>query len=175
MSDLRQHFVDMENEMIARQKEEIETLHADLDQQLPEKPKASTELLNLRQIQFTLVKQKKYGEANATKAQAQELEDKENERWAKARADKIQAQETLLIQRHTKEREAHTRRTQSALAELELEKNKRIDQLVHSYTNAKKQTKTVQKIELAQMSRSSENHGSPVHDELAEDESDMPK
>ena len=57
------------------------------------------------------------------------------------------------MQKHKKEREAHNKRTQTAMTELEKEKSKKIDKLKQECNNVKKQTENAQKIELAQLSK----------------------
>ena len=59
MLDLKQHFLQIENEMIEKQKEEYDNSLAGLERSLPAKAKPSSALLNLKQIQQNLVKQKK--------------------------------------------------------------------------------------------------------------------
>ena len=60
MGDLNEHFTGIENEMIEKQKKEREDLINELDRTLPTKFKPSSTLLNQKQIQQNLVKQKKY-------------------------------------------------------------------------------------------------------------------
>ena len=161
MEELKQNFGKLENELIDRQKKELEQVHEHLDRTLPIKSKPSSKLLNMRQIQQNLVKQKKYNEANEVKDKAAELEEEEEQKWANMRADKIATQEKQLMQKHSKERDALNKKTQSALAELERDRKRRIDQVIHNYHNTKKQTATAHHIELAQMSKFEKASGSP--------------
>ncbi len=153
VADLKENFLGIENEMIERQKKELEELHNKLETALPVKAKPSSALLNLRMVQQNLVKQKKYAEANETKQKAQAIEADEDEKWTKIRAEKIAVQEAQLMQKHNKEREAHAKRVKTALAEMEIERNKRLDQLVHNYNNTKKQTVNIHNIEMAHISK----------------------
>lgn len=59
LEKLEQHFIDLENQLIEKQKEELTNLHEKLEQTIPVNSKPSTALLNLRSIQQNLVKQKK--------------------------------------------------------------------------------------------------------------------
>ena len=161
MGELQQNFANLENGLIDRQKNELEQLHEHLDRTLPIKSKPSSKLLNMRQIQQNLVKQKKYNEANEIKDKAAELEQEEEQKWADMRADKISTQEKQLMLKHSKERDALNKKTQSALAELERDRKRRVDQVIHNYHNTKKQTATAHNIELAQMSKFEKAGGSP--------------
>lgn len=55
----------------------------------PRTPRWSRELLNLRKIQDTLAKQKKYSEAQKTKQQADQMEIREHGAWKAKRDAKI--------------------------------------------------------------------------------------
>jgi hypothetical protein len=161
MSDLTQHFEQIENELVEKQKKEREDLIAELDRTLPTKIKPSSTLLNQKQIQQNLVKQKKYNEANDMKESIEKLEAEEEKKWTKQRSDKIGTQEAQLMQKHKKEREAHAKRAKTAMQELEKEMSKKVSQLTQTYNNTRKQTETAQKIEVAQLTKA-EKKGSPV-------------
>ena len=153
VEELKQHFASIENEMIERQKQELYELHDKLDKSLPSRSKPSSALLNLKAVQQNLVKQKKYAEANDAKLRAQTMEAEEEKKWAQVRDEKIAYQEALLMQKHNKEREAHAKRAETALDELDIERKKKTEQLIQNYNNTKKQTSNVHKIEMAQMSK----------------------
>lgn len=57
---LEEHFMDLENELIEKQKEEMTKFNESIEQRFPSTPKQSVALLNLKQVQLNLVKQKKY-------------------------------------------------------------------------------------------------------------------
>jgi hypothetical protein len=56
---LEEHFIELENEMIEKQKEEMVKFNESIEQKFPATPKQSVALLNLKQVQLNLVKQKK--------------------------------------------------------------------------------------------------------------------
>jgi len=179
--DLKQHFVLIENEMIEKQKKERENLLAELERTIPTNPKPSSMLLNQKQIQQNLVKQKKYtnslivsryNEANDMKEIIEQLEEEEEKKWTKQRSDKISTQEAQLMQKHKKEREAHAKREKTAMQELEKEKAKKIAQLTNTYNNTRKQTETAHKIELAQLPKG-DKKGSPPKISVSGGESGM--
>lgn len=59
LKKLKENLVDVENEMIEKQKAELTELKNSLDQNIPENPKLSVALLNIKNIQQNLKKQKK--------------------------------------------------------------------------------------------------------------------
>lgn len=160
LEKLEQHFVDMENQMIERQKQELSNYVDMLEKSLPNNFKQSVTLLNLKQVQQNLVKQKNFVEANETKAQILALEAEEADKWAKKRAEKISVQEAQLIQKHKKEREAHEKRVQSAFNELNIERNKEISRLTQNYQNLKNQMSNAQKIDIVKITK--QNKISPI-------------
>ena len=57
MKSFRESDIQLEEEMIEKHKEELIEFVETLDQSLPQQPKDSTELLNMRKIEYNLVKQ----------------------------------------------------------------------------------------------------------------------
>eukprot|EP01022_Parablepharisma_sp_SALTPOND_P012411 TRINITY_DN1592_c0_g1_i1.p4 TRINITY_DN1592_c0_g1~~TRINITY_DN1592_c0_g1_i1.p4 ORF type:complete len:214 (-),score=43.06 TRINITY_DN1592_c0_g1_i1:453-1094(-) len=150
MSEMKQHLATIENEMIERQKKELETLHNNLETSLPTNFKPSSTLLNLKKVQQNLIKQKKYAEASATKDKIEEMEEEEDRKWKQVRGEKIAFQEAQLVQKHNREREGHNKRTKTALAELEIERDKNIQQFMQNY-NIRKQIVNAQKSQVSKL------------------------
>ena len=94
------------------------------------------------------------------KEKIETMEKEEEKKWLKTRNEKKSIQEAQLMQKHKKERDAHNKRAQTAANELEKEKTKKMEKLMQSYNNVKKQTNITQKIEIAQMTKT-EKKGSP--------------
>jgi len=159
--ELKQHFVAIENEMIDRQKSELEKLRMTLENNLPMKSKPSSTLLNLRAVQQNLVKQKKYAEAEESKKKALEMEAEEDRKWQQIRGEKIAFQEAQLMQKHGKEREAHNKRAQTALAELDKERTKKVAQLTQNFNNLSKQNANAHNIEMAHISKMDKKSSPP--------------
>eukprot|EP00826_Nyctotherus_ovalis_P054353 TRINITY_DN7111_c0_g1_i3.p3 TRINITY_DN7111_c0_g1~~TRINITY_DN7111_c0_g1_i3.p3 ORF type:complete len:134 (-),score=49.62 TRINITY_DN7111_c0_g1_i3:143-544(-) len=111
----------------------MEALHNKLELSVPNSPKPSAELLRLKNTKEQLSKQKNYMEAMKVKEEEQKLAEEEDKQWKQERAKKIAVQEAQLMQRHTKEREAHNKRADLALLELEKEKDKRIQYIEKYY------------------------------------------
>lgn len=111
----------------------MEALHSKLESTVPNNPKPSAELLRLKTLKEQLSKQKNYMEAMKVKEEEQKLAEEEDKQWKQERAKKIAIQEAQLMLRHTKEREAHNKRADLALLELEKEKNKKIKHIEKYY------------------------------------------
>ena len=67
---------DAEDQLAKRQANELETIKKNLEENLPIIPKHSTELLNLKRIQDTLVRNKEYKEAHFIQQQMIDIEEK---------------------------------------------------------------------------------------------------
>eukprot|EP00435_Cladocopium_sp_Y103_P064710 s497_g26.t1 len=93
----------------ARKKFEMETE--------PRNPRFSKDLLNLRKIQDTLAKMKKYSEAGKTKQQADILEAKEREAWSTKREAKIRSLEEQFLHKQSLEMTGLTKRIVSGREE----------------------------------------------------------
>eukprot|EP00434_Breviolum_minutum_P043964 symbB.v1.2.039213.t1/scaffold6412.1/size18292/2 len=76
----------------------------------PRNPRFSKDLLNLRKIQDTLAKMKKYSEAGKTKQQADILEAKEREAWSSKRETKIRSLEEQFLHKQSLEMTGLTKR-----------------------------------------------------------------
>jgi len=139
IAELKMHLVTIEVELIQRQKKEMEALREKLESSLPTNPKPSSELLKLRLMKETLAKQKNYIEAMKAKEEEQKLAEEEDKQWKLDRTKKIIIQETQLMQRHAREREAHKKRKELALLELKKEKSKKIQYIEKNYKRNKVQ------------------------------------
>eukprot|EP00829_Urostomides_striatus_P010415 TRINITY_DN2441_c0_g1_i2.p1 TRINITY_DN2441_c0_g1~~TRINITY_DN2441_c0_g1_i2.p1 ORF type:complete len:318 (-),score=135.18 TRINITY_DN2441_c0_g1_i2:3-956(-) len=161
---LEEHFIELENELIEKQKEEMIKFNESIEQKFPATPKQSVALLNLKQVQLNLVKQKKFDLANETKEKVMAMEAEEAEKWAQQREAKITTQVDQLDQKHKKEKEAHEKRVQTAFEELDIERNKEINRITQNHINLQKQMSNAQKKELAKMNKSKViNQGKSSH------------
>ncbi len=147
MQDLDERLASLEQQLDEKHKAELECLHAQLEQSIPEKAKASPTLLNLRQIQQNLARMKKYADAHETQQRALELEAKEQEVWSEKRANKIAAQESALILKQKKEKEGLESRMQKTCEELKQQKAVVIKTLRLKYDNIKKQMGNTRKMQ----------------------------
>lgn len=99
-----------------------------LEAKLPLSFKQSAELLNLKQIQGQLARQKQYAEAHQVQIKAQQMEEEERERYMQQRHKKIVAAEATLIQRQANEMNALRKKIETGMNERlkqrEIEHNK---------------------------------------------------
>ena len=160
IGEIEDEFIELENEMVDHQKQELETLHSQLENTLPIEPKMSSELLKLRREYQGLAKQKNYAAAAEKKHRATELQQLENEKWEKTRAGRITSAESSLILKHKKERNTHNRRMQGAIDEAKKERDKKVKQLSQNYLNTDKQAANAHTIELAHLSKVEKKGGS---------------
>lgn len=89
VAEFEAHAANLQNTLASRHKAEyqqhIDKIRSETE---PRTPRWSKDLLNLRKIQETLAKMKKYAEAGKTKAQADKIEDKEHAMWKAKREQK---------------------------------------------------------------------------------------
>jgi len=112
----------------------------------PRTPKWSRELLNLRKIQDTLAKQKKYAEAAKTKAQADAIEAKETEAWRVKRDGKIATLEEQFASKQEMEMGGLLKRISSGREEQKQARKTELERLLQRYHNVKTQLESQQTI-----------------------------
>jgi len=107
---------------------ELEENRQMLEQKLPLTFKQSAELLNLKQIQGQLARQKQYAEAHQVQIKGQQMEEEERERYMQMRHKKIVAAEATLIQKQSNEMNALRKKIETGMNERlkqrEIEHNK---------------------------------------------------
>ncbi|CAJ1401409.1 unnamed protein product [Effrenium voratum] len=113
----------------------------------PRNPRFSKDLLNLRKIQDTLAKMKKYSEASKTKQQADLLEAKEREAWGAKRETKIRSLEEQFLHKQSLEMTGLTKRIVSGREEQKQARKLELQRLLQRYHNVKGQLESQQKIE----------------------------
>lgn len=112
----------------------------------PVTPRWSRDLLNLRKIQETLAKMKKYTEAGKSKAQGDALEEKEHEEWMVKREAKIASLETEYIRKQELEMGGLLKRIHSGREEQKQARKAELERLLQRYHNVKTQLESQQKI-----------------------------
>jgi len=112
----------------------------------PRTPRWSRDLLNLRKIQETLAKMKKYGEAAKTKQQADAVEAKETEVWRAKRDAKIRGLEEQFLHKQSLEMMGLTKRIVSGREEQKQARKLELERLLQRYHNVKSQLESQQKI-----------------------------
>jgi len=114
----------------------------------PRNPRWSRDLLNLRKIQDTLAKMKKYQEAMKMKQQADQVEAKETESWRMKREAKIRALEDQFLHKQALEMSGLTKRIVSGREEQRQARKVELERLLQRYNNVKSQLESQQKISL---------------------------
>jgi len=112
----------------------------------PVQPKWSKDLLNLRKIQESLAKQKKYTEADKTKKEADAVEAKQAAIWKAKRDAKIAALEEQFLNKQNLEMAGLLKRIQSGREEQKQARKAELDRLLQRYHNVKSQLESQQKI-----------------------------
>ncbi|CDW71390.1 UNKNOWN [Stylonychia lemnae] len=118
---------------------ELEENRQVLEQKLPLTFKQSAELLNLRQIEQNLARQKSYAEAHQVQVKAQQLEEDEREKAVQARHKKIVAAEAKLIQKQQNEMNALRKKIEGAMNERLKQREFEHNKLLQRYQNVKKE------------------------------------
>merc|ERR1719439_420887 len=112
----------------------------------PRTPRWSRDLLNLRKIQETLVKQKNYAEAAKTKAHADQMEAKEHAAWKTKREAKIASMEEQFLSKQQLEMRGLLKRIQSGREEMKQARKGELERLLQRYHNVKTQLESQQRI-----------------------------
>merc|ERR1711939_1246620 len=101
VADFEAHAASLQNTLATRHKQEhgafMEKTRRETN---PRTPRWTQELLNLRKIQETLAKQKKYTDAAQMKKEADAVEAKEHGLWKKKRDAKIAMLEDQFMHKH---------------------------------------------------------------------------
>jgi hypothetical protein len=87
--------------MEAENQAQLEKHRQDLEENLPQRPKMSSEYLNLKKIEENMVKQKKFAEAHQIQQKALQLEQEEIEKHLQLRQKKIVQSEQKLMHQQT--------------------------------------------------------------------------
>merc|ERR1719145_451557 len=146
-AEFEAHAAGLQNTLAARHQQEhhehLERLRRDTE---PRTPRWSRDLLNLRQIQETLAKQKKYAEAGKTKQHAEQLEAKEHSMWKAKREARIAALEEQFMHKQQLEMGGLMKRIQSGREEQKQARKTELERLLQRYNNVKSQLESQQKI-----------------------------
>lgn len=141
------HAAGLQNSLAQRHKVEyggyLEKIRKETE---PRTPRWSKDLLNLRKIQETLAKQKKYAEAGKTKEQADRLEEKEHTLWKARREGKIQSFEEQFLHKQQLEMGGLLKRIASGREEQKQARKSELERLLQRYHNVKTQLESQQKI-----------------------------
>jgi len=147
VAEFEAHAANLQSTLATRHKTEhqsyLEKARAETE---PRTPRWSKDLLNLRKIQETLAKMKKYAEAGKTKAQADQLEVQEHAMWKAKREAKITALEEQFLHKQQLEMGGLLKRIQSGREEQKQARKTELERLLQRYHNVKTQLESQQKI-----------------------------
>jgi len=147
VAEFEAHAANLQNTLASRHKAEyqqhIDKIRSETE---PRTPRWSKDLLNLRKIQETLAKMKKYAEAGKTKAQADKIEDKEHAMWKAKREQKIASLEEQFLHKQQLEMGGLLKRIQSGREEQKHARKSELERLLQRYHNVKTQLESQQKI-----------------------------
>lgn len=147
VAEFESHAANLQNTLAARHKSEhqgyVDKIRRETE---PRTPRWSKDLLNLRKIQETLAKMKKYAEAGKTKAQADKLEEKEHATWKANREQKISSLEEQFLHKQQLEMGGLLKRIQSGREEQKQARKSELERLLQRYHNVKTQLESQQKI-----------------------------
>jgi len=145
--EYEEHAAKLEGTLSERQ----QTEHAQYLQKLakevePRTPRWSRDLLNLRKIEATLAKQKKYSEAAGTKAEADQMEAQEQQLWKSRRDTKIASLAEQFTEKQRLEMKGLLKRVESGREEQKQARTNEMERLLLRYHNVKTQLQSQQKI-----------------------------
>jgi len=147
VAEFEAHAATLQSTLAGRHKSEhqmyLEKSRAETE---PRTPRWSKDLLNLRKIQETLAKMKKYAEAGKTKMQADQLEEKEHALWKQRREAKIAAQEEQFLHKQQLEMGGLLKRIQSGREEQKQARKSELERLLQRYHNVKTQLESQHRI-----------------------------
>mmetsp|Transcript_126136 Transcript_126136/g.315252 ORF Transcript_126136/g.315252 Transcript_126136/m.315252 type:complete len:273 (-) Transcript_126136:123-941(-) len=146
-AEFEAHAANLQNTLAERHKQEhqahMEKLRRETE---PRTPRWSKDLLNLRKIQETLAKMKKYAEAEKTKVQADKVEAQEHAMWKAKREARIAALEEQFLHKQQLEMGGLMKRIQSGREEQKQARKAELDRLLQRYHNVKTQLECQQRI-----------------------------
>eukprot|EP00933_Yihiella_yeosuensis_P009966 TRINITY_DN116184_c0_g1_i1.p1 TRINITY_DN116184_c0_g1~~TRINITY_DN116184_c0_g1_i1.p1 ORF type:complete len:270 (-),score=61.80 TRINITY_DN116184_c0_g1_i1:80-889(-) len=145
--EFEQHANNLQRTLAQRHKmehqEQLEKLRREVE---PRTPRWSRDLLNLRKIQETLAKMKKYAEAEKTKVQADKLEAHEHQAWKEKREARIASLEEQFLHRQQLEMGGLMKRLRGSRDELKRSRQAELDRILQRYQNCKSQMENQQRI-----------------------------
>jgi hypothetical protein len=147
MNQFRQSCKDAEDQVIKKQSNEFETTKKSLEDSIPIIPKHSPEILNLKRIQDTLVRNKEYKEAHFVQQQIIELEEKSKLSWGLDRESKIQQSLNFLLKKQENEISSFKQKVLAGAEELKKMKVIEHENIIKKYQNLRKEIVTTHNLE----------------------------
>lgn len=146
-AEFKQGCKDAEDQLNKRQALEFESTKTSLEESIPIIPKHSPELLNLKKIQDTLVRNKEYKQAHYIQQKMIELEEKLKQTWGFDRDTKIQQSMAALTKKQENEQASFKQKILAGAEEMKKMKEAELDGLVKKYQNLRKEIVITHKLE----------------------------
>jgi hypothetical protein len=143
---------DSEDQLKSKQAAEFESTTKTLEETIPIIPKHSSEYLNLKRIQNTLVRNKEYKEAHVIQQTMADLEEKEKLTWGDERNAKIQQNLQALTKRQENELNRLVMKAKNGFDELKKQRAAELESLIKKYQNIQKEMKIAHKLEANRLS-----------------------
>ncbi len=144
----------MENELIEHNKAQLEEYRNFLEESVPQKPKDSTKLIQLKHQIDMLAKNQDYKDAHYLQQKAYEVEKVEYEKYLIERETKINNLLEQKINFHQNEYNSLRKRILNGLDELEIQRKKEYDRLFLKYNNLKKNIENHQAMQSIMLEKS---------------------
>ena len=103
MKEIDSDYLSQKEELLKRHKDELESLHSQLNKSVPVKARPSTDLLISLISQRQMVRQKNYMEAHMEQQLIKAIQYKNQDEWNKRRSEKMVVKEAALIVKQKKE------------------------------------------------------------------------
>lgn len=147
MNKYRESCKDSEQQLKAKQENEVETTRKQLEETTPLIPKHSSEILNLKRIQETLVKNKEYIEAHAIQQQMIDLEESQKKTWGTDRKAQIDLAIASLERKQANEMAGFKQKAKNGFDELKKQRAQEMESLLKRYQNLKKEMQNSHRLE----------------------------
>jgi len=147
VQEFEAHAENLQTTFAQRGKQDYDGLAEKLQRETaPTTPRWTRDLLNLRKVQDTLAKQKKYAEAGRTKAEADAVEEREYGMWKQKRDAKIHVLLDQALKKQHLEMAGLLKRIASGREEQKQARKSELDRLLQRYHNVKRQLESQQNI-----------------------------
>ena len=143
---------DSEEQLKSKQAQEFESTSKTLEETIPIIPKHSSEYLNLKRIQDTLVRNKEYKDAHVVQQTMVDLEEKEKLTWGEERNSKIQQNLQALSKRQENELNRLIMKAKNGFDEIKKQRAAELESLIKKYQNVQKEMKIAHKLEANRLS-----------------------
>ena len=144
----------MESDLIEHNKAQLEEYRTYLEESIPNKPKDSTKLLELKHKIDMLAKNQEYTDAHHVQKQAYVLEKEEYDKFLYDRDIKLNNLLEQKINFHQNEYNSLRKRILNGLDELEIQRKKEYDRLFLKYNNLKKNIENHQAMQSIMLEKS---------------------